>query len=168
MDQMTSIASGSKDIDFDWEPSKIHLSIPIMWDVLQVNCTPTSDERFTAGLLHSSLTPTVCAEDLENSTSTLEIIVAMSPDITVNTADGGSAAHIPPNLPHVASAPASPASPALGDRLVAPADSLMANTPWLWADPSQFVDMESIGYSDSEAGLGNIDGFSTWWDFGNL
>ena len=92
----------------------------------------------------------------------------MSPEITVNTADGGSAAHMPPNVPRMASVPASPASTALGDKLVAPADSLMANTPWLWTDPSQFVDMESIGYSDSETTLGNVDGFSTWWDFGNL
>ena len=165
---MTRIASGSEKVDFDWEPSKIHLSIPLMWDMLQVNCTPTSQEMSPAGLLHPSLTPAVSHEDAENSSSTLEIIVAMSPEITVNTADGGSAAHMPPNVPRMASVPASPASTALGDKLVAPADSLMANTPWLWTDPSQFVDMESIGYSDSETTLGNVDGFSTWWDFGNL
>lgn len=123
-----------------------------------------------AGLLHPSLTPAVFREDTENSSSTLEVIVAMSPEITVNTADGGSAAHLPPNnLPRVAtSATVSPASPALGEKLVAPADSLMANTPWLWTDPSQFVELDNIGYPESEAGLGNIEGFSTWWDFGNL
>lgn len=165
---MTRIASGSEKVDFDWEPSKIHLSIPLMWDLLQINCTSNSQEASAAGLLHPSFTPAVFPEDMENSGSTLEIIVAMSPEITVNTADGGSAAHIPPNMPRVSSAPVSPTSSALGDKLVAPADSLMANTPWLWTDPSQFVDMETIGYTDSESALGNIDGFSTWWDFGNL
>ncbi|CAI7614397.1 unnamed protein product [Penicillium manginii] len=168
LDKMTHIASGSEKVDFDWEPSTIHLSIPLMWEVLQVNLTPSSLDMSTAGLLHPSLTPAVFPEDVENPTSTLEIIVAMSPDITVNTADGGSAAHMPPNMPHLASAPASPTSSAMGDKLVAPADSLMSNTPWLWADPSQFVDMENLGYAESESTLGNADGFSTWWDFGNL
>ncbi|KAJ5671487.1 hypothetical protein N7507_000614 [Penicillium longicatenatum] len=168
LDKMTRIASGSDKVDFDWEPSKIHLSIPLMWDVLQIKCLPTFDETPTAGLLHPSLMPMVFEEDKENSSSTLEVIVAMSPDITVNTTDGGSAAHIPPKMPRIAtSAPTSPTAP-LGDKLVAPADSLMANTPWLWADPSQFVDMETLGYPESESTLGNIDGFSTWWDFGNL
>ncbi|KAK5788957.1 hypothetical protein VI817_009915 [Penicillium citrinum] len=168
LDKMTHIASGSEKIDFDWEPAKIHLSIPLMWELLQVNLTPSSLDMSTAGLLHPSLTPAVFSEDMENPTSTLEIIVAMSPDITVNTADGGSAAHMPPNMPHLASAPASPTSSAMGDRLVAPADSLMANTPWLWADPAQFVEMENLGYTEPESTLGNVEGFSTWWDFGNL
>lgn len=166
---MTRIASGSEKVDFDWEPTKIHLSIPLMWDLLQINCTPTSHETSTAGLLHPSLSPTIFPEEVENPSSTLEIIVAMSPDVTVNTADGGSAAHVPPNLPpRVATAPASPASTTMGDKLVAPADSLMANTPWLWTEPPQFIDMDNLGYPESESTMGNVDGFSTWWDFGNL
>ena len=168
LDKMTRIASGSEKVDFDWEPSKIHLSIPLMWDVLQINCSPSIEEEPTAGLLHPSITPLTLPEYNDSGSSTLEVIVAMSPEITVNTADGGSAAHMPPNtIPRVASAPTSPGT-AFGDKLVAPADSLMANTPWLWADPSQFVDMETLGYPESESTLGNIDGFSTWWDFGNL
>ncbi|KAJ5915855.1 hypothetical protein N7454_010996 [Penicillium verhagenii] len=168
LDKMTRIASGSEKVDFDWEPSKIHLSIPLMWDVLQISCLPTSDETPSAGLLHPSLMPVIFEQDKENSASTVEVIVAMSPDITVNTTDGGSAAHVPPKMPRIAvSAPTSPTA-ALGDKLVAPADSLMANAPWLWADPSQFVDMETLGYPESESTFGNIDGFSTWWDFGNL
>jgi hypothetical protein len=166
---MTRIASGSDKVDFDWEPSKIHLSIPLMWDLLQINSTPTSQETSAAGLLHPSLSPAVFPEEVENPSSTLEIIVAMSPDITVNTADGGSAAHMPPTLPpRVATAPASPASTTMGEKLVAPADSLMANTPWLWTEPPQFIDMDNLGYPESESTMGNVDGFSTWWDFGNL
>ncbi|KAJ5618181.1 transcriptional regulator family: Fungal Specific TF [Penicillium hordei] len=169
LDKMTRIASGSENIDHDWEPEKIHLSIPLMWDLLQVNCKPKPHEVSTGGLLHPSLTPTVSTEEAEDGlASTLEVIVAMSPNVTVNTADGGQAAHIPPTMPHISSTPASPALE-LGEKLVAPADSLMTNTPWLWTDPSQFVDMENnVGYPESESTLGNIDGFSTWWDFGNL
>jgi len=169
--KMTQIASGSEKMDFDWEPSKIHLSIPLMWDLLQVNCTPDSQDTSASGLLHSSLTPAVFPEETENSASTLEIIVAMSPEVNINTADGGSAAHMPPTLPRLSSMPVSPtnSNPTIADTLVAPADSLMANTPWLWTDPTQFVDMDSIGYAESESAMGNTgDGFSTWWDFGNL
>lgn len=158
------IAFGSENVDDDWTPSKIHLSIPLMWDILQVNCTPEPQEMSSGGLLHPSLTPTVSREDEEESSSTLEIIVAMAPQVTVNTADGGQAAHMPPRMSaSVSSAPVSP----FRDVLVAPPDSLMLNTPWLWSDPSQFVDMESLGYQESES-AGAIDGFSTWWDFGNL
>lgn len=169
MDKMTRIASGSEDVDYDWEPEKIHLSIPLMWDVLQINCKPKPHEVSTGGLLHPSLTPTVSTEEADDSpTSTLEVIVAMSPNVTVNTADGGQAAHMPPNLARTSAANYSP-DLGLGEKLLAPADSLMTNTPWLWADPSQFVDLEnSVGYADSESAFGNIEGFSTWWDFGNL
>lgn len=165
---MTRIASGSEKVDFDWEPSKIHLSIPLMWEVLQINNTPTAEEPPTAALLHPSLAPLTFPEDTENPSSTLEIIVAMSPEITVNTADGGSAAHMPPHVPRISSMPASPSSTVGAEKLVAPADSLMANTPWLWTDPSQFVDMETLGYPESESTMGNVDGFSAWWDIGNL
>ncbi|KAJ5466153.1 hypothetical protein N7530_009940 [Penicillium desertorum] len=169
LDKMTRIACGSENIDHDWEAEKIHLSIPLMWDILQVNCKPKPHEVSTGGLLHPSLTPTVSTEEADdNPASTLEVIVAMSPNITVNTADGGQAAHIPPTMPHRSCTPAS-SDLDFGEKLVAPADSLMTNTPWLWADPSQFVDMENnVGYPDSESAFGNIDGFSTWWDFGNL
>src|SRR3569623_417238 len=128
---MTRIASGSEKVDFDWEPSKIHLSIPLMWDVLLINCSPSMEEAPYAGLLHPSLAPVNLRDDKDTSSSTLEVIVAMSPEITVNTADGGSAAHMPPDIPRVASASSTP-NTAFGDKLVAPADSLMANTPWLW------------------------------------
>ncbi|CAG8138286.1 unnamed protein product [Penicillium salamii] len=171
LDKMTRIASGSESIDYEWEPEKIHLSIPLMWDVLQVNCKPKPHEVSTGGLLHSSLTPTVHTEEGDESpTFTVEVIVAMSPNVTVNTSDGGVTAHMPPTLPRKSSGSAQ-SSPelGLGEKLVAPADSLMTNTPWLWTDPSQFVDMENnVAYPDSESNFGNIEGFSTWWDFGNL
>lgn len=167
---MTRIASGSEDIDDEWEPAKIHLSIPLMWEVLQVNCRPESQEMSAGGLLHSSLAPAESRDDVEeNPASTIEVIVAMSPDVTVNTADGGLAAHMPPHTAPATSRNTSPGgTPAVQDKLVAPADSLMLNTPWLWADPGQFVDMENMGYNESESSIPTIEGFSTWWDFGNL
>lgn len=173
---MTQIAAGSNTIDDDWEPSKIHLSIPLMWDVLQINCRHDSQSPDSSlssnggGLLHPSLTPPVTQDSLEEGpASTLEVIVAMSPEVTVNTADGGLAAHMPPQTSTPSSASVSPASTSMPqDKLLAPADSLMLNTPWLWADPAQFVDTENMGFNESESSLPNLEGFSTWWDFGNL
>ncbi|PLB40366.1 putative C6 transcription factor [Aspergillus candidus] len=186
LDKMLRIASGADRVDYDWTPSKIYLSVPLMWDVLQVDCVPDT-HRTTAGLLHPSLVPTIARDHsaAEHFDSTLEIIVAMSPEVTVNTADGGTAAHMPPHMARLSPSPSSSRgrgsssggdrAPASGgvtggsiDPLVAPADSLMLNTPWLWTDPGQFTDLENMDYQEAEAAIGNVDGFSTWWDFGNL
>ncbi|KAE8148739.1 hypothetical protein BDV25DRAFT_157694 [Aspergillus avenaceus] len=168
LDKMTRIASGSEKVDYEWMPSRIHLSIPLMWDILQVNCTPESPETSTGGLLHPSLVPVISREEAGESSCTLEVIVAMSPEVTVNTADGGQAAHMQPQprVSKINSAPSTPGSLALAEKLVAPADSLMMNTPWLWT--GQFPDVESVDFQDTESSMGNVDGFSSWWDFGNL
>jgi hypothetical protein len=170
LDRLIHIASGSTHFDYDWTPCKIHLSVPLMWDILQLNCNPGTHDTSGSSLLHSSLVPSISREDDGdgNPTSTLEIIVATSPEVTVNTADGGQAAHMPPNMPKMSASPPSPGNIVLGDKVVAPADSLMFNTPWLWTDPGQFSDMENMEFQEPDSTVGNVDGFSTWWDFGIL
>lgn len=170
LDRLIHIASGSTHFDYDWTPCKIHLSVPLMWDILQLNCNPGTHDTSGSSLLHSSLVPSISREDDGdgNPTSTLEIIVATSPEVTVNTADGGQAAHMPPNMPKMSASPPSPGNIVLGDKVVAPADSLMFNTPWLWTDPGQFSDMENMEFQEPDSTIGNVDGFSTWWDFGIL
>ncbi|KAL5356128.1 hypothetical protein BJX96DRAFT_142342 [Aspergillus floccosus] len=170
LDRLIHIASGSTHFDYDWTPCKIHLSVPLMWDILQLNCKPGTHDTSGGSLLHSSLTPSISREDEGegNPTSTLEIIVATSPEVTVNTADGGQAVHMPPNMPKMSASPPSPGNIVPGDKVVAPADSLMFNTPWLWTDPGQFSDMENMEFQEPDSTIGNIDGFSTWWDFGIL
>jgi hypothetical protein len=92
----------------DWLPSKIYLSVPLMWDILQFNCRVDAQQIPTLGLLDASLAPpSVAARDgdddddeqdgdghnspsaADDVTPILEIIVATSPEITINTADGG-------------------------------------------------------------------------------
>lgn len=164
LDKMTQIASGSESVDYEnWVPSKVHLSIPLMWDVLQFSCTPESQEMPVGGVLHPSLNPTVVRKEMEES-SILEIIVTPSPEITVDTADGGQGLPMPSYA--TSSEPDTPGTLSR-DTLVAPTDSLMLNTPWLWADPTQLVDMDDMGYGESEPAIGNIEG-SSWWDFGNF
>ena len=50
--------------------------------------------------------------------------------------------------------------------VVPPADSLMFNTPWLWTGNSQLGDLDGTRGLDTDAALD--EGFSSWWDFGNL
>lgn len=174
---MMKIASGSDRMDYeDWMPSKIHLNIRLMWDILQFDCNHQPQEIFTSSLLHSSVTPAADREDMDESTS-LEIIATASPEVTVDTADGGQA--VPMQLCKGKALDSSavdtldtPGHIALQERLVAPPDNLMFNTtPWLWADPPQFGDVGSISYLDSETNPGGTPfetGGSAWWDLGNL
>ncbi|KIX00101.1 uncharacterized protein Z518_10238 [Rhinocladiella mackenziei CBS 650.93] len=168
LDKMTRIAAGSESMEVeDWMPSKIYLSVPLMWDILQFNCIADPREIPTAGLLDASLSPTITHGD-ENENSTLEIIVATSPEITINTADGGQDAPILSYRAPVSSGPESSQKTVSDEVSVEQADSLTLNTtPWLWADPSQFLNM---GYHDSQPAIGDTKG-AAWWEvenFGNV
>ena len=67
---MTRIAAGTESMDVeDWVPSKIYLSVPLMWKILQFNTVADSHEMPTAGLLNSSLVPNpINGDDNENVT----------------------------------------------------------------------------------------------------
>jgi hypothetical protein len=164
LDNMTRIAAGSESIDVeDWMPSKIYLSVPLMWRILQFNSTTDPQEITRAGLLDSSLAPTVDDSD-RNECTTLEIIVATSPEISINTADGGQDA---PSLSYKPSS--APGSNSTRESMVeTPAadqvDSLTFNTtPWLYADSSQLVNIGEIGYSQQQSDPGN-----PWWEGDNF
>lgn len=162
------IASGSEGMDYeDWMPSKILLNIRLMWDILQFDCNHQPQEMLVNNLLQYSGTPAADREDMEDSTS-LEIVATASPEVTVDTADGGQGVPMPLYKALGSSTVDSPGYIALQDRLVAPPDNLMfTTTPWLWADPSQFGDVGSVSYLESEANAGDAEG-SAWWDLGNL
>ena len=143
-----------------------------MWEILQFSFSEDSQDP-TAGLLDSSLSPPITQEDLSDS-STLEIIVATSPEITINTADGGQEA---PTLSYKGPAPPPPStrgSPWQGprdDRGGEQTDSLTFNfTPWLYADSTQFVnmgDMGDMGYNDLQPAMGETRGIA-WWEGENF
>ncbi|KAF4976522.1 hypothetical protein FZEAL_6814 [Fusarium zealandicum] len=166
LDRMTRIAAGSDNMDVeDWMPSKIYLSVPLMWKILQFNTVADSQEMPCAGLLDNSLVPSNAPEDMADGL-TLEIIVATSPEITINTADGGQEA---PTLSYkgpVSSGPGS--SRDAGTDEIPVDDSLtLCTTPWLYADSSQFVNMGDMGYDDSHAAMGENRG-AAWWEGENF
>ncbi|KAI6360758.1 hypothetical protein MCOR25_006645 [Pyricularia grisea] len=97
LDKMALIAAGAEaesiDVD-DWMPSKMYLSVPLMWEILQFSSSSSqlgADRGGGSGLLDASLAPVIPPLDMSES-STLEIIVATSPEITINIADGGQEA----------------------------------------------------------------------------
>ncbi|KAK1763777.1 L-pipecolate oxidase [Phialemonium atrogriseum] len=166
LDQMTRIAAGSESMDVeDWMPSKIYLSVPLMWEILQFNSTTHSQEIPTSGLLDASLAPVFAPDDAGDSL-TLEIIVATSPEITINTADGGQEAPTLSYKPPISSGAGSGSSRERQTVVDSPSaeqiDSLTFNTtPWLYADSSQLVNIGDLGYPQSEPGSG-------WWEGENF
>ncbi|KAH8809401.1 hypothetical protein F5884DRAFT_734516 [Xylogone sp. PMI_703] len=168
MDKLVRIASGSESMDYeDWMPSRIHLNIPLMWNILQYDCNNNSQEILTGSLLPPSATPASDGQDIDDN-STLEIIATTSPEVTVDTADGGQAVPMPVYRATSSSAVDTPRMTAFQDRLIAPTDTLMFSTsPWLWADGTQFNNVENMSYLDSEINPSDTAG-SAWWDLGNL
>lgn len=163
---MTRIAAGSETNEVeDWMPSRIYLSVPLMWNILQFNCTADSRQLASTGLLDASLASTVGCED-EDETRTIEIIVATSPDITVNTADGGQDA---PTLSYKCAVNSSLSSRerTYNELSAEQADNLTFNTtPWLYADTSQFDNMVDLVYHDARSSVG-CNSNRSWWDGGN-
>lgn len=179
---MTRIAAGSESTDVeDWMPSKVYLSVPLMWTILQFDCMAGSRDISSAGLLHGSLAPAVAEADEGDEGSTLEIIVASSPEINIDTADGGQTApsmsyKTPNSAPSAAatastSASSSSARPHVGhhDMAMDQPDTLTFNTtPWLYADPSHFVNIPvgDMGYQDSQHTV-DTRGMA-WWEGDNF
>jgi hypothetical protein len=189
LNNMTRIAAGSESMDVeDWMPCKIYLSVPLMWEILQFNSTPTVQGPASACLLDPSLIPSVEFEDDDDiNSSTLEIIVATSPEITVNTADGGQESpvlsykaplasrnqttretlpedhHHQQHQQHQQEQQQQQQQQQQAGLMEQQVDSLTFNTtPWLYADSSQLVIAGDMGYLHSaESGNG-------WWETGNF
>jgi hypothetical protein len=162
LDKMTRMAAGPDVVDVeDWMPSKIYLNVPLMWEILQFDFSDESLESATAGLLDASLAPTMSREDVDDE-STLEIVVATSPEISINTADGGQEA---PTLSFKTTGPVLRDSPWNSYR---DEESLTFNfTPWLYADSSQFAQNGDFAYEESQTNVGE-NRTMAWWEGDNF
>ncbi|KAI1353863.1 hypothetical protein F5Y01DRAFT_303078 [Xylaria sp. FL0043] len=167
LDNITRIAGGYQNIDMDeWIPSKLYLSVPLMWDILQFNCVTDCKGIPTVDLLHDSIMPRIPEEDLGES-STLEIDVATSPEIKIDTASGGQDAPSLSRRAHVKPSHAETSGQSdWNEASLEPSDNLTFNTtPWLYADPSQFVSLGDLGWLDSQSA---DTGGAPWWEGGAL
>jgi hypothetical protein len=165
---MTRIAAGSESMEAeDWMPSKLCLSVPLMWDILQFNCMADSQETPTADLLDSSLAPEVSRDDLDES-SLLEIDVATSPEITIDTTDGGQVAPSSSRRAPTTSSPEVQRSIAWNETPFEQVDNLTFNTtPWLYADPSQFLSLGDLGWHATQSAMSDNRG-APWWEGGTF
>ncbi|QGI88201.1 hypothetical protein CEK25_003157 [Fusarium fujikuroi] len=168
LDKMTRIAAGTSDsMDVeDWMPSKIYLSVPLMWKILQFNTFADSHELPTAGLLNQSLVPNHTNEDA-NENITLEIIVASAPDITINTADGGQEAPTASYKAPLSSQGPDSARDTVYDEVPVDDNLTLCTTPWLYADSSQFVNIADMGCDDPQPALSESRG-PAWWEGENF
>jgi hypothetical protein len=162
LDELTRIAAGSDNMEVeDWIPCKIYLSVPLMWEILQFNSAADTQEIATAGLIDPSLAPIIPRNDVGDD-ATLEITVATSSEISINTTDGGQES---PTLSFKR-----PVNPNDGgasrdvfdaDTPAMEVDNLTYNTtPWLYADSSQLVYAGDIGPFPSES--------TAWWEGGSF
>ena len=146
----------------DWMPSKIYLNVPLMWDILQFDSSNDHMHSPTTGLLDTSLTPSISLQGM-NDVSTLEIVVATSPEISINTADGGQEA---PTLSFKTAGPPMRDSPWNNCRNE---ETLTFNfTPWLYADSAQFLNNGDLNYNETQSTNGDDRSSSAWWESDNM
>lgn len=86
---------GSKHYDLsDWTPTRISLDAQLMRDVIDIACSNLTEEPFTTSLsekmIHWSLAPPSRRGNVQKSI--IQISGADSPNVVVNTADGGQSA----------------------------------------------------------------------------
>lgn len=135
-----------------------------MWKILRFTCSKTNQEAWSNVLLSTSVGGRLAQH--EPNDSTFEIIVATSPDITVNTNDGGQAAPVQPTTAILPSSGYTEYE-ARDDMMIAPSESLRINPSWLWTDTANTEFLESGHYDMFDAGNSDMES-STWWDFRGL
>lgn len=167
---MMRIAADTDGMDLeDWTPSKLNLSVPLMWDIILFNCTTDMPDAPSARLLDASLAPSVPQED-DDEDSILEIVVATAPEITIDTTDGGQEAPSLPSRTRLGSmSTGEPTRNIVGNEPSFEfADNLTFNTtPWLYANPSHFATLsDNIGWYEPPAVSDNR--AAPWWEGGNF
>jgi len=153
---------GLECIELPGSPSKIHLSIPLLWGILQYDISRLQEinNGFTA------MTSRDSDKSQADIDSTLEVIVTLSPpEVTIDTSTGHNGV-LPPYMASSSSTPSSINAAGIRDIFVPPADSFMFNIPWSGLDPSQFPETEEKDTNfEARANAGSV---SSWLDFGTL
>lgn len=136
-----------------------------MWEVLELACSNATATTTGNSLLHWSLAPVQSAKSLDEVV--FEVGCALSPDVNVDTSDGGQSAPI-----CTTSAPASAslsypgmATPSGVQTLSSDVLADTSSTSWLWDGRPSSMSIHS--YDVQTGALGSTEG-TTWWDFGNL
>ncbi|GAD98129.1 hypothetical protein PVAR5_6819 [Paecilomyces variotii No. 5] len=168
LDKMSRIALASDSNDGTSVPCRVHLSVPLMWSILQFDMSSSKVGSYPKDTsLPTSPSLAGVVEETEQN-PTLEISITASPPVIIIDPSLGHDASLPPYK--AISAPSElPDGSVMRDPAVPPAESFMFNAPWFCADPFGYGNMENIAYFPRDLTAGNnSEGFSTWWNFGNF
>ena len=136
-----------------------------MWAILQ----PGSSRSKTVSSPIGTLVPGSTAHDSQE--------IDQNPTLEISDTETPPTITIDPSVGYDATLPPYKASSttvehthddSIRDTVVPPSESFFLNTPWLWADSSEFVSTDAQLGLPTEPIAGGSEGFSTWWDFGNL
>ncbi|KAE8423085.1 hypothetical protein BDV36DRAFT_309343 [Aspergillus pseudocaelatus] len=163
LDRLVRIALDNR----GWErtPSRIQLSVPLMWAVLQFSTSSSEPASSLSSPSVASLIPSDAREVEPDST------------LEISTTDTPPSVIVDPTLGHDARLPAykansTPQAPPNGSVIrhnIFPPTPNLFNTSWTWADLAetpQFGDTD--GFLPESSVRNTSEGFSTWWNLGNL
>ena len=161
LDTVMELATGSEQMNLqNWSPAKIYLNSRYMWDLIHTACSNTMDDSSVIGVLHPNLAPKL--RDTIKEELVFEIICSGTPDIDVNTSDGGQTA---PMMSISMAPPGDPEMVTSKDIPLLPQEVPRPNISWLWTDYSNSIELGDRPSDDlPSTGIEN----SAWWDFGNL
>ncbi|KAL4789406.1 hypothetical protein BDV19DRAFT_397065 [Aspergillus venezuelensis] len=169
LDKMSRIAFASENPDHEWAPSRIHLSIPLMWAILQFDVSSSKVASSPEDTL-LPISPTLCSGRVERMklNPTLEISATATPSaVTIDSSQAHDA-----SLPPYKATPTSPEVPdgsGLRDIVIPPAESFIFNDPWHWTDSFGYPNIEDVARFPPGLTAGNgSEGLSTWWNFDNF
>lgn len=139
-----------------------------MWKVLQFEISSSKAASTPSDILPpTSPTLSDVVGEIERD-QTLEIsVTATPPAVTIDPALGHDA-RLPPYKASL-TFPQAPSQSEARNIVVPPVESFMVDTPWLWTHPSGSANVnDGPHFPPNPATDNSSDGFSTWWNFGNL
>ncbi|OJJ06532.1 hypothetical protein ASPVEDRAFT_65211 [Aspergillus versicolor CBS 583.65] len=152
LEKLTKVALASQDWDSEQSLSKIQLSIPLMWAILQFDISTSPSDSSTSSISIGITEP--------EQTAIIEIGTTGTPPAIKTDLSQGHDASLPPYK-------TSSTNGGIGS--IGNPGRFAFNTPWLWSDPFGYGGAEDLLYfTGVPTGGDNSDGPSTSWNFGNL
>lgn len=166
LEKLLKAALGPYSISLEGHPpNQIYLNTRLMWEVLELACSSPTAPTAGKGLLDWTLTSIEPPKKLDEIV--FQVGCASSPDVNVDTSDGGQSAPMLVSMtsgssmsyPDMATPDCVQAFPTNASAPDDPSD------PWLWDIKDAST---SIQFYDLQTGtLGDV-GNSSWWEFGDL
>lgn len=138
----------------------------MIWNLLQFRSETGFSKIQSDTLFHASLAPPAAGNT--PSDAVLDIIVSTSPQIVIDTADGGQAAPVTAGRDsQQAALTTDDETLEVLDTLHAPAETLLFDASWMWTDADHFPGDSRQDPYEPRTGMEPFEA-SAWWNLGNL